>query len=173
MGQSRQIILDFKPLKRIKVHRTYRSFNLRHIAWCRLDVWKRQKTWIRHGKRLVPKAKLYRLATERVVTWSRTGVVLPFLIFILASWFPCIRKLKASPLCYCKVVDNWNCHSDELPLGRVAARTSCHAEELPLGRVAARTSCHSDELPPGRALARTSCHPDARTASCPELVHGR
>ena len=164
MGQSRQIKLDFKPLKRIKVRRTNRSSSIQHIAWSRLDVWKRQKSWIRHGKRLDPKANHFRLATERVVTWSRSGSssIYNFHFSLLVSL---LQEVKASPLCNCKMVDYWSCHSDELPPGRVSTRTSCHSwrvaartsccsDELPLGRVSTRASCRSDELPPGRAYSK-------------------
>ena len=91
--------------------------------------------------------------------WGRIGSssIFNFHFSVLVSL---LQEVKASPLCSCKVVDNWSCHSDELLLGRVGTRTSCHPEELPLGRVAARTSCHQDELLLGRVAARTSCHSD-------------
>jgi hypothetical protein len=133
MGQNRQIKLDFKPLKRIKVRRTHRSSNIQHIAWSLLDVWKRQKSWIRHGKRLDPKANHFRLARERVITWSRTGSSFSY-HFHFSLLVSLLQEVKASPLCNSKMVDIWSCHSDELLLGRVATRTICRSDELPPGR---------------------------------------
>ena len=166
MGQSRHIKLDFKPLKRIKFHRTYRSFNIQHIAWSRLDVWRGQKSWIRHGKRLDPKANHFRLATERGELLRGAGLlVLPFIIFILAYWFPCFRKWKLRRFATVKwwitgVATRTSCYLDELPLARVATRMNCYLDELLLGRVAARTSFRSDDLPLGRVATWTSCCSD-------------